>query len=72
VEARRGAPIHADRRPASRPATADPTSRPIGGDALVCCTVAPGLDFDDFRLRSGDSDAAGRLRALDADMAALL
>jgi predicted cupin superfamily sugar epimerase/uncharacterized damage-inducible protein DinB len=47
-------------------------ARPAGAYALVTCTVAPGFEFEDFRLLAGDAAAEARLRALGPDVEALL
>jgi len=37
------------------PAGAWQSARPLGEYALVGCTVAPGFEWDDFALESGDA-----------------
>jgi predicted cupin superfamily sugar epimerase len=43
-------------------------ARPVGPYALAGCTVAPGFEFDDFRLMRHDPAAAARMRALGSGM----
>ena len=47
-------------------------ARPLGVYALVACTVAPGFEYDDFRLLADDADAPARLRKAAPDLAGLL
>jgi predicted cupin superfamily sugar epimerase len=54
------------------PAGCAQAARPLGGYSLVCCSVAPGFEFEDFRLLADEPDAAERIRALDPKLAALL
>lgn len=47
-------------------------ARPLGGYALVGCTVAPGFDFADFRLLADDPGFAALVRSRWPDVAALI
>lgn len=47
-------------------------ARTLGAYALVGCTVAPGFDFDDFRLLAHDSGLATAVRAAWPDVASLI
>jgi predicted cupin superfamily sugar epimerase len=47
-------------------------ARPVGGYALVGCTVAPGFEFDDFRLLADDPQFAHVVRSSWPDVAGLI
>lgn len=59
-------------RAAVVPAGAWQAARSTSDYALVSCAVAPGFEFEDFRLLHDDPDAAARVRALGPEAAALL
>ena len=44
-------------------------ARPLGDYALVGCTVAPGFEFDDFRVLADDASLAQRIRTAWPDIA---
>ncbi|HET7903752.1 MAG TPA: cupin domain-containing protein [Candidatus Eisenbacteria bacterium] len=54
------------------PAGAWQAARSTGSYTLVSCTVAPGFEFEDFRLLHDDPAAAARIRALGPEPATLL
>jgi predicted cupin superfamily sugar epimerase len=54
------------------PAGSWQAARPAGAFSLVACTVAPGFEFEDFRLLAGVAAAEARLARLAPDLAALL
>lgn len=47
-------------------------ARPLGGYALVGCTVGPGFDFADFALLADHPEDAAALQRLAPDLATLL
>ena len=47
-------------------------ARPVGGYALVGCTVAPGFEFDDFRLLADQPHIADLVRASWPDVAGMI
>lgn len=47
-------------------------ARPVGAYVLVGCTVAPGFQFDDFRMLADDADLASSVRATFPDVADLI
>ncbi|HEU4333509.1 MAG TPA: cupin domain-containing protein [Candidatus Eisenbacteria bacterium] len=59
-------------RGAAVPAGAWQAARSTGEYTLVSCTVAPGFEFEDFRLLHDDPAAAARIRALGPEPATLL
>ncbi len=46
-------------------------ARSLGPYALAGCTVGPGFEFTDFSFLRDAEDLLARLRAIDADLAAL-
>lgn len=54
------------------PANAWQAARPLGGHALVSCTVGPGFEFEDFALLADLSAEAALLRERFPDLAGLL
>jgi predicted cupin superfamily sugar epimerase len=47
-------------------------ARPLGEYALVGCTVAPGFEFEDFRLLADDPEVAAVVRATWPEVAVLI
>jgi len=47
-------------------------ARPLGAYALAACTVAPGFEYEDFRMLADDPHARARLCEAAADLAAFL
>lgn len=47
-------------------------ARPAGDYVLAGCTVAPGFEYEDFRMLADDPAAAARLRAAAPDLAVML
>lgn len=54
------------------PAGAWQAARPLGSHTLSACAVAPGFEFQTFRLMSDDPAAAAALRQAHPDWAALI
>jgi predicted cupin superfamily sugar epimerase len=61
-----GRPVHVV------PAGCWQAARPLGAYSLVGCTVAPGFEYDDFRMLADDPEAAQSLHETAADLALLL
>ena len=61
-----GSPVH------TVPANHWQAARPIGDYALVGCTVAPGFEFEDFRMLADDPGAAAAVCARWSEAASLL
>lgn len=73
IERVRLAPVAAATMPARTVAAGCwQAARPLGDYALAGCTVAPGFEYEDFRMLADDPRAAARIRAAAPDLAALL
>jgi len=69
IERRRLGPASADQAPVIViEAGCWQAARPLGAYALTGCTVAPGFDYDGYRLLEDAPDVAERLRALAPDL----
>lgn len=76
VDVEPGTPASGPVHPVSGPAHTVPANcwqaaRSLGPYALAGCTVGPGFEFADFSFLRDVEDLLARLRAIDADLAAL-
>ena len=66
-------PVNGEERPTRTvPAGWWQAARPLGPYALAGCTVAPGFEYEDFRLLADDSAAARKLTLAAPDLASLV
>lgn len=64
--------LSAEARIAAVPRTVWQAAATTGDYTLVACFVAPGFEFADFTMMTGDADAQARLRAVSPELAHLI